>query len=59
MTLTLYTFDWLPEFPRGFVRDLRVRWGLEEIGRSYQVATVPAHPKAPNTANCSHLRKCP
>ena len=46
MTLTLYTFDWLPEFPRGFVRDLRVRWGLEEIGRSYQVATVPAHPKS-------------
>ncbi|GAB2187912.1 glutathione S-transferase family protein [Roseibium sp. LAB1] len=46
MTLTLYTYDWLPEFPRGFVRDLRVRWGLEEIGCSYEVATVPAHPKS-------------
>lgn len=46
MTVTLYTYDWLPEFPRGFVRDLRVRWVLEEIGRPYEVATVPAHPKS-------------
>ncbi|MEE4014780.1 glutathione S-transferase family protein [Roseibium sp. FZY0029] len=46
MTLILYTYDWLPEFPRGFVRDLRVRWCLEEIDRCYQVATVPAHPKS-------------
>lgn len=45
MTLTLYTYDWLPEFPRGFVRDLRVRWLLEELGRPYTVATVRAHPK--------------
>ena len=46
MTLTLYTYDWLPEFPRGFVRDLRVRWLCEEIGRPYQVATVPVSPKS-------------
>ena len=44
--LTLYTHDWLPEFPRGFVRDLRVRWLCEEIGRPYQVATVPVSPKS-------------
>ena len=47
MTLTLYTFDWLPEFPRGFVRDLRVRWVLEETGQPYTVDTVPAYPKSP------------
>lgn len=46
MTVILYTYDWLPEFPRGFVRDLRVRWVLEEIGRPYEVATVPVHPKS-------------
>ncbi len=46
MTLTLFTYDWLPEFPRGFVRDLRVRWVLEEIGRAYRVETFPAHPKS-------------
>ena len=46
MTLTLITLDWVPEFPRGFVRDLRVRWALEEIGRAYQVETVPMQPKS-------------
>ncbi|MEQ8291513.1 MAG: glutathione S-transferase family protein [Roseovarius sp.] len=45
MTLTLYTLDWVPDFPRGFVRDLRIRWALEEIGRPYDTATVPSHPK--------------
>jgi glutathione S-transferase len=46
MTLTLHTYDWLPEFPRGFMRDLRVRWTLEETGRPYRVATLPLHPKS-------------
>lgn len=39
--LTLYTFDWVPELPRGNVRDLRVRWALEEAGLPYRVASVP------------------
>ncbi len=30
-------FDWVPDFARGQVRDLRVRWALEEIGRPYTV----------------------
>lgn len=30
--LILTTFDWVPEKPRGYVRDLRVRWALEEAG---------------------------
>lgn len=46
MSVTLYTYDWLPEFPRGFVREFRVRWTLEEIGRPYAVATVPAGSKS-------------
>lgn len=46
MPLTLVTYDWLPEFPRGFVRDMRVRWILEELGRPYRVDTVPAFPKS-------------
>lgn len=24
--LILTTFDWVPETPRGYVRDIRVRW---------------------------------
>jgi glutathione S-transferase len=39
--LTLTTFDWVPEKPRGYVRDLRVRWALEEAGLSYRVESVP------------------
>ncbi|SFK07155.1 glutathione S-transferase family protein [Bradyrhizobium sp. cf659] len=39
--LTLTTFDWVPEMPRGFVRDLRVRWALEEAALPYHVASVP------------------
>jgi glutathione S-transferase len=39
--LVLTTYDWVPEMPRGFVRDLRVRWALEEAGLPYSVATTP------------------
>ncbi|MFC3167064.1 MULTISPECIES: glutathione S-transferase family protein [Paracoccus] len=46
MTLVLTTYDWVPEFPRGFVRDIRVRWLLEELGRPYQVETVPLRQKS-------------
>ncbi|HRP78703.1 MAG TPA: glutathione S-transferase family protein [Aquamicrobium sp.] len=46
MSVILYTYDWLPEFPRGFVREFRVRWVLEETGRPYAVATVPAERKS-------------
>lgn len=38
---TITTFDWVPEFPRGYVRDLRARWALEEAGLSYDVQSVP------------------
>jgi glutathione S-transferase len=39
--LVLTTFNWVPEMPRGFVRDLRVRWALEEAGLPYRVESVP------------------
>lgn len=39
--LILTTFDWVPEPPRGYVRDLRVRWALEEAGLPYRVESVP------------------
>ncbi|PPE75121.1 glutathione S-transferase [Solimonas fluminis] len=41
--LTVTTFDWVPEKPRGYVRDLRVRWALEEAGLPYRVRSVPFH----------------
>ncbi|HEY0974886.1 MAG TPA: glutathione S-transferase family protein [Solimonas sp.] len=39
--LVLTTYDWVPDMPRGFVRDLRVRWALEEAGLPYRVASTP------------------
>jgi glutathione S-transferase len=39
--LTLVTFDWVPQTPRGYVRDIRVRWALEEAGLPYRVESTP------------------
>jgi glutathione S-transferase len=39
--LVLTTFDWVPQMPRGYVRDLRVRWALEEAGLPYRVESTP------------------
>jgi glutathione S-transferase len=38
--LTIWTYDWVPQMPRGFVRDLRLRWAAEEAGLGYKVGTV-------------------
>jgi len=34
--ITISAFRWVPPFARGQVRDLRVRWALEEAGLSYK-----------------------
>lgn len=39
--LIIWTLDWVPKGPRGFVRDLRLRWACEEAGLAYSVRTVP------------------
>jgi glutathione S-transferase len=45
--LTLTTFDWVPETPRGYVRDIRVRWALEEAALPYRVESVPFRDRKP------------
>lgn len=35
-------FSWVPDFAKGHVRDLRVRWALEEAGLSYRTRLL--HP---------------
>lgn len=35
MTITVTAFRWVPPFAQGLVRDLRVRWALEELGLPY------------------------
>ncbi len=46
--IVLYTYDWVPEPPRGFVRDVRLRWALEEAGLPYRVAAVPFKNRGPD-----------
>jgi glutathione S-transferase len=52
--LTLWTYDWVPEGPRGFVRDLRLRWACEEAGLTYAIRTIPFDDRETN-----HLARQP
>ena len=45
--LILTTFDWVPEPPRGLVRDIRIRWALEEAALPYRVESTPSGTVAP------------
>jgi glutathione S-transferase len=44
----------VPEGPRGFVRDLRLRWACEEAGLAYAVRTIPFDDRETN-----HLARQP
>lgn len=46
--LIIWTLDWVPEGPRGLVRDLRLRWACEEAGIPYRVATIPFEERETN-----------
>lgn len=41
-TLEITAFDWVPDFARGYVRDLRPRWACEEIGLDYAERLISA-----------------
>ena len=38
--ITVTAFKWVPPIVQGLVRDLRVRWALEEAGIAYQVKLI-------------------
>ena len=38
--IEITAFRWVPEGPRGLVKDLRVRWALEEAGLDYRVRAI-------------------
>jgi len=44
----IWTYDWVPDGPRGFVRDLRLRWACEEAGLAYSVQSVPFEDRETN-----------
>jgi glutathione S-transferase len=39
--LIIWTYDWVPRGPRGFVRDLRLRWACEEADLAYTIRSIP------------------
>jgi glutathione S-transferase len=40
--ITLTAFKWVPPFAQGLVRDVRVRWALEEAGLPYRTRLIDA-----------------
>ena len=40
MTIEVTAFSWVPPFAQGYVRDLRVRWALEEAGLPYEARLI-------------------
>jgi glutathione S-transferase len=40
-------YNWVPDFAKGLVRDLRVRWALEEAGLDYRVRFLDARQPRP------------
>lgn len=43
--LVISTFAWVPDMVRGIVRDIRVRWALEEAGLPYRIEGVSLDPR--------------
>jgi glutathione S-transferase len=40
--IEITAFDWVPDFARGLVRDLRPRWACEELGLAYRERLISA-----------------
>jgi len=45
-------YRWVPKFAQGLVRDLRIRWALEEIGRPYRVRLLDVTKPRPEEYFC-------
>ena len=53
--IEITAFNWVPEFARGLVRDMRVRWALEEAGLAYRARLFNARDARPE----DYLREQP
>ncbi len=47
MAIEITGFNWVPDFARGYVRDLRPRWACEEIGLPYSTRLISPIPPKP------------
>ena len=53
-------FDWVPDFAKGLVRDLRVRWAFEELGEPYSVEKFgAANPRPEGYVNWQPFEQVP
>src|SRR5437762_4413143 len=52
MAIEITAFRWVPRLAQGQVRDLRVRWALEEVGQRYEVQylALGEHKEPPHRA---------
>lgn len=60
--LTIWTYDWVPggkSGPRGYVRDIRLRWACEEAGLDYEVKSVPFKGRGPEHFACQPFGQVP
>src|SRR6185436_6036064 len=48
-TIEITGYSWVPPLARGLVRDLRVRWALEELGLPYRVRLFDRRTAGPET----------
>ncbi len=46
-SVRITAFNWVPDFAKGYVRDIRVRWALEEAGVPYAVRKLQAMGERP------------
>jgi glutathione S-transferase len=47
MAIEITALNWVPDFARGYVRDLRPRWACEEIGLPYTTRLISPVPPKP------------
>jgi glutathione S-transferase len=57
--LILTTYDWVPPPPRGYVRDLRVRWALEEGALPYRVESTSFRERNAEHIACQPFAQVP
>ena len=58
MIPVITTFAWVPQFARGFVRDVRPRWAFEEVGQRYRVDLI-TDAKTPEHRACQPFGQVP
>ena len=46
--LMIWTYDWVPDGPRDYVRDIRLRWACEKAGLDYDVKPVSFKDRGPD-----------